>query len=429
MTTRFATQKLFPVLAMLGGLLLTQTLRADEAIETLVTFNGPNGAFPGSVTEGPHGELYGTTYSGGKYDKGTIFIVPLNKPLETLATFDGSNGANPAPTLREGPDHFYYGTTRSGGADGRGTIFKVSRDGKISTLISFHGSNGASPRSGLALGKKEDGNFYGTTFAGGSSGKGTLFSVTPAGKLTTLQSFTGSNGTNPGALFRGQDGCLYGTTYVGGAHQKGEIFKYDPDPQFTVIYSFDGKTGANPQSALAQLSDGDFYGTAYSGGSDNQGTVFKMNSKGEVTLVVSFNGNNGGHPNSGLIQWSDGYFYIERLWDNEQIKASTPQWSGVNFCGTTSTGGESGHGTVFQVTSAGTLNTLVNFTGVNGHRLGTIPNSLIPGDDGNLYGTTYTGGPDDKGTIFRLLLQLWPPPGAGESPTTGSSGIPPVISP
>jgi len=288
----------------------------------------------------------------------------------------------------------------------------------MKTIVSFNGSNGANPKAGLLLGK--DGNFYGTTFTGGSADKGILFSVTPKGKLTPLVTFNGSNGTNPSGLSRGADGSFYGTTDRGGAKDLGTAFKYDPDPQFVTLVSFTGDNGANPQSQLSQLSDGDFYGTTFNGGKYQKGTVFSLTPQGVLTVVHSFDGTDGSNPNSGLVQWSDGYFYIERLWENEWIKASTVQWSGVNFCGTTSTGGEHSNGTVFRITADGSLTTLVSFTGTSGKQLGTIPNSLIPGNDGNLYGTTYYGGKVNKGTVFRLVLQLWPPVDAGENATTFS---------
>src|SRR5258706_12213817 len=88
--------------------------------------------------------------------------------------------------------------------------------GELTKVVSFNGTNGSSPEAGLLEGS--DGNFYGTTSAGGASNKGTVFKVTPAGELTTLVSFNGSNGSNPQAgLVEGSDGNFYGTTKSGGA--------------------------------------------------------------------------------------------------------------------------------------------------------------------------------------------------------------------
>jgi uncharacterized repeat protein (TIGR03803 family) len=133
---------------------------------------------------------------------------------------------------------------------------------------------------------------------------------------------------------------------------------------------------------------------------------------------VAFNGPNGAHPDSPLVPWANGFFYIESLYENTHIKASQVQWSGVNFCGTTSGGGEHNSGTIFQVTDAGEITTLVSFSGTNGQELGTIPDSIIPGNDGNIYGTTYYGGPGNHGTIFRLTLLPFPAPGVPPSTAT-----------
>ena len=139
--------------------------------------------------------------------------------------------------------------------------------------------------------------------------------------------------------------------------------------------------------------------------------------------MLSFNGTNGAHPSSALVPWSNGYFYMERLWDNLYIKAATVQWSGVSLSGTTSGGGSHNNGTAFQITPDGTLTTLLTFDGTQGRVMGTIPNSLTPGDDGDLYGTTYYGGPSNGGTAFRILLQHQVPAagaGLGHTPPTQS---------
>jgi uncharacterized repeat protein (TIGR03803 family) len=355
--------------------------------------------------------------------------LPLNKPLVTLVTFNGANGAKPESGLVEGTDGNFYGTTYAGGLDGKGTIFRVSPEGTFKTLVAFNGANGANPKSALLLGK--DGNFYGTTFNGGAANKGMLFSITPQGKLTPLVTFKGANGTNPGGLARGGDGNFYGTTYAGGANGLGVVFKYDPDPQFVVLVSFNGENGANPQAELSQSSDGNLYGTTFGGGQYKKGTVFSITPEGVFTALVSFDGTNGSNPNSELVEWSNGFFYLERIWENLKIKASTVQWSGVNFCGTTSSGGDHNDGTVFRVSQDGSLIVLVSFTGTGGKQVGAMPNSVIPGNDGNLYGTTYFGGSENKGTVYRIFLQLWeqtPPPGADKNKPPPFNP-PPLISP
>jgi uncharacterized repeat protein (TIGR03803 family) len=105
------------------------------------------------------------------------------------------------------------------------------------------------------------------------------------------------------------------------------------------------------------------------------------------------------------------------------------QWAGDNFCGTTAGGGANGFGTVFRMGDDGTLVTLVAFTGSKGTDLGDSPNSLVPGQDGNLYGTTIAGGYHGEGTVFRFQLQTWLLPVNGISTGAGSGQIDlPIVS-
>jgi uncharacterized repeat protein (TIGR03803 family) len=433
----------FKILMALGAAqLLTAPLWAvesnqmgGESIETLAIFGGSNGANPGNIIQGSHGDFYGTTYTGGTYDKGTIFEIPLNKQVITLVSFNGTDGASPDSHIVQAPDGTFYGSTREGGTYNKGTVFSFTKS-SFHTLVSFNGANGDTPAAGLLRGA--DGRFYGTTTAGGTSGHGTIFALSTNGNLQTLASFGGANGSSPGPLLRGTDGNLYGMTAMGGALNDGTIFRYSPGGAIATIYNFDGAHGANPYARLSQLPDGTFFGTTTNGGDYNLGTVFSFtlnrSSQTSVThtsvfmnaayvpgtplinykLLLSFNGTNGSHPSSTLVPWSNGYFYMERLWDNLWIKSSTVQWSGVNLSGTTSGGGSSGHGTAFQISEDGTLTTLLTFDGTQGRVMGTIPNSLTPGDDGDLYGTTYYGGPSNGGTVFRILLNhIVPAAGAG----------------
>src|SRR5580704_3164655 len=145
----------------------------------------------------------------------------------TLVNFNGTNGFSPYfESLVQGIDGNLYGTTAYGGANGDGTVFKVSETGTLTTLHSFAGypTDGQTPYGGLVL--ATNGNFYGTTTAGGTSGFGTVFEITPAGVVTTLHSFDYSDGEFPiGALIQATNGSLYGTTYGGGSGGNGTVFK------------------------------------------------------------------------------------------------------------------------------------------------------------------------------------------------------------
>jgi uncharacterized repeat protein (TIGR03803 family) len=305
--------------------------------------------------------------------------------------------------------------------------FSARAEQTLETLVSFSGQNGSNPES---IVQGPHGNFYGTTYSGGAGGQGTLFEVPLNAPIKTLISFNGANGAHPESrLVEWTDGNLYGTTYGGGAYNKGTIFQLSPNGAFHTVVSFDGANGANPHSRLGELTEGEFYGTTYNGGANNLGTVFTFSPQTGLHTIVAFNGANGSHPDSALVPWSNGFFYLESLYQNTRdIKASQVQWSGVNFCGTTSTGGAHDNGTIFQVTDAGELTTLVSFSGVNGEELGTIPDSIVPGNDGNLYGTTYYGGPGNHGTIYRLNLKPFPPPGVPPNTAT-AFGLPAGNSP
>jgi uncharacterized repeat protein (TIGR03803 family) len=232
-------------------------------------------------------------------------------------------GANPEYGLVQATDGNFYGTTENGGTDGLGVVFKITPEGKLTVLHSFEGApfDGADVLTGLVLGR--DGNLYGTTVFGGNGnpqqcqyGCGTVFKVTLQGELTILHNFcNGANnctdGSEPwGGLIEATDGNFYGVTAVGGAHGSGTIFKITPRGKLTTLYSFCAQAGcpdgANPSAALMQDTDGKLYGTTSSGGDPicgGCGTVFSLSlglqpfvetlpTSGEVGTRVSIVGTN-----------------------------------------------------------------------------------------------------------------------------------------
>src|ERR1041384_8022304 len=189
--------------------------------------------------------------------------------------------------------------------------------------------------------------------------------------LTTLYQFGGTDGANPlgGALVQGPDGDFYGTTSVGGTNNFGTVFKITAAGTLTTLYQFNSGDGADPEAGLVLAGDGDFYGTTSSGGTVNLGTVFKITSAGTLTTLYSFTGQpDGDSPDGGLVQGTDANFY------------------GTTLFGGTSGACPSGCGTVFQITSIGTVTILHSFNGIDGEapRFG----ALALGSDGNFYGTT-----------------------------------------
>jgi uncharacterized repeat protein (TIGR03803 family) len=341
--------------------------------------------------QGPDGAFYGTTEVGGSNKNGTVFRITPAGTFTSLLSFTGTNGpcpgANPVASLVWGTNGYLYGTTSAGGTNDCGTVFQMTVSGALTSLVSFTGTNGPAPGNypnGLVLGR--DGNFYGTTQMGGTNdistgGDGTIFRVTLAGELTTLFCFNNTNGASPyGGLVQGANGNFYGTTQAGGSNGVGTIFVVTTNGLLTSLVSFNTTDGANPQAGLVQGGDGNFYGTAYFGGGTNAGTVFRLIPAGGFTTLVSFNNANGANPYASLVQGADGNFY-----------------------GTTELGGANNNGTAFEISPAGMLSTLVSFAGTTNNSYPVA--GLVPGADGYLYGTTAFGGTNYQGTIFRF-----PPP-------------------
>ena len=210
--------------------------------------------------------------------------------------------------------------------------------GKVSTLYDFCSLSGCADGAVLfdALVQGTDGNFYGTTWAGGSGNGGTIFKITPTGTLTTLYSFCVpdypfcGDGSNPIKLVLGNDGNFYGTTAYGGGNGEGSVFKITPTGTFTTIYNFCAQIactdGSTPRDGLTLGSDGNFYSTTYYGGANNQGTIFEITSAGLLTTLHSFDGTDGRYPIQHLFQATNGAFY-----------------------GVTDSDGSSGYGTVFSL--------------------------------------------------------------------------------
>jgi uncharacterized repeat protein (TIGR03803 family) len=403
-------------------------ISTNGTLTNLYSFTGgSDGGYPsGAMVQGSDGYFYGTT--GGDntvFGSGTVFKISTNGTLATLYSFTGGypNG------LARGADGNFYGTTSGGGAHGQGSIFKISLDGTFSILYSFTGgSDGSTLQAPLVQGS--DGYFYGTTAFGGQDvlpgtnggGHGTVFQVSTNGMLTTLYSFTGGNdGSFPVALVQGGDGNFYGTTYYGGTSNLGTIFKITSSGVYASLYSFTGgDDGASPWAGLVLASDGDLYGVTQSGGTNGGGTVFTISANGALTSLYAFTGSDGTGPLAPLIQASDGYFYgvtssavfkisasgtFATLYtftadDGSEPEAGLVLGSDGYFYGTTSSGGANGFGTVFKISTNGTLTSLYTFTGGDD---GASPQAaLVEGADGNFYGTTFGVGPNDAGSVFNI---------------------------
>jgi uncharacterized repeat protein (TIGR03803 family) len=316
------------------------------ALTTLHTFAGypAEGGNPEELLLSTDGSFYGTTYAGGTYNNGfcyagcgTVFKMTPGGVLTTLYNFCAQPGCPDGARIggmTQGTDGNFYGSTSVGGANDGGTIFRITRQGQLATLYSFCAQPGCpdgSDPGGLIQGT--DGNFYGATFQGGISNLvcfytcGTVFKITPAGKLTTLHRFCAdrncTDGANPGGLIQAKDGNFYGTALYGGSSPNcgisgcGTLFKITREGKFMTLHNFAGcPTEGSSPTKLLQATDENLYGiTLYDGiGCEGYGlgTVFEMTSAGQLTILYSFCSQNGctdGSVPDGLLQATDGKFY------------------------------------------------------------------------------------------------------------------------
>jgi uncharacterized repeat protein (TIGR03803 family) len=185
------------------------------------------------------------------------------------------DGSTPLAGLVQGIDGDLYGTASSGGTrgcdDGCGTLFRITLEGKLTQIYDFSLSQGGGPVAGVVQGI--DGNFYGTASGGGAGDAGTVYEITPAGELTILHSFDEyTDGTEPyGTLIQAADGNFYGTTWGGGSENGwGTAFSITPTGTLTTLHTFclqqGCPDGTDLASGLLQATNGTFFGTALNGG-------------------------------------------------------------------------------------------------------------------------------------------------------------------
>jgi uncharacterized repeat protein (TIGR03803 family) len=302
-----------------------------------------------------------------------------------------------------------YGTTSQGGAGGGsgfGNVFSITPAGDFAVVYAPRLNIGAvSPQAALIL---RGGVLFGTSASGGAAGYGTVFTVTPAGTERILHSFRGGvRGQNPAGPVIDVEGSLYGT--AAGGLGEGVFYSLSPSGSQKVIYKFgtNGSTsrgsvdGVFPSGSLLSKRP-DIFGTTTQGGTHNFGTVFAITKSGKERVVYDFGAaGDGRSPYAGLIS------------------------VGSVLYGTTKLGGAFGNGTVFGIDPA---------TGkeVMRYSFGRAPDGANPVAQlvalhGRLYGTTYAGGPYGVGTVFeittsgkeRVLHGLTNQPRDGVYPATG----------
>lgn len=384
---------------MLGGVVVPAQA---QTFTSLYSFQSSNGAYPAGLVQGTDGNLYGVTLAGGdQFNAGIFFKFSTSGSEKTLCTFydvGACRGAQAPENLVLGANGSFYGVALDG------ENFKLSARGKLKVLYTNTNNISVAP---MVLASNKD--FYGTTKLGGANGQGTVFKMTPTGKVTTLYSFCSviqsgvcMDGAQPTfALVQGSDGNLYGTTSIGGTDGVnagyGTIFKITQGGTLTTLYSFPGFTP--PSSALVEGAAGNFYGTTATGGSGTYGaggTFFTVTPSGALTTLYNFctlNHCADGSQPANLYLATDGNFY------------GITWFGGVN---------NNSQGTIFQFTPSGTLTTLHSFEGTDGSGPGG-GGTLMQDTNGTLYGTMLQGGPSYPGcspvcdgTIFSLDMGLGP---------------------
>jgi uncharacterized repeat protein (TIGR03803 family) len=375
-------------LAMLG---VWSVERANAQLTILHRFGDgsvPNdGVYPlAALAVGPDNDLYGGTGNKAQYisgDSGTVFRITPSGKLTIIRSF-----AHKQYMSSDQPLLNYKGTlvgvTGTGlGPKGAGTLFELSpafgsQEWNLNIAFKFGRNNVLVPSGSVIVGS--DGDFYGTTEGMSStSGAGTIYKMDPQTfALTVLYNFNNSGAMYPqGALLQGSDGNFYGSTEEFASNFTASIFMMTPEGQVTILSQIPGQFSyvGHP---LIQASDGNYYGSF--GSSADKGFIFKMTPDHVVTTIHTFQGGDGRVPN-GLVQGPNGDLY-----------------------GTTVYGGAAGKGVVFEISTDGSLFTVLhNFgDGTITHDGETPAGSLVVGPDNFLYGTTSEGGIGGFGTVFKI---------------------------
>jgi uncharacterized repeat protein (TIGR03803 family) len=227
-------------------------LSKDGTVETLYSFCAQQGCIDGSnpnvgLILGTGGSLYGTTYSGGTKGNGVIFKIDTRASFgfTTLHSFSGNpDGAHPSAALLRAVDGCFYGTTYSGGIFDYGTVFEMSAAGAVTILHNFDQTDGGLP--GAALIQATSALFYGTCQIGGANGQGVVFAITSRGVLSIVHNFNSFDGAQPVApLLQALDGNFYGTTQEGGQSEEcgmpgcGTVFRLSPKGRLIVLQTFE----------------------------------------------------------------------------------------------------------------------------------------------------------------------------------------------
>jgi uncharacterized repeat protein (TIGR03803 family) len=327
---------------------------------------------------------------------GGLFEITSGGAFSVFSSFANSNYDVAIPgALTPGSNGLLYGVRWTG--EGPSEVYRIGPNGGRAVPV-----NSSLVYAG-PLTEGADGNLWGTQ---GAVGNGySVFKLSPGGTLESV--YEGVAEVTEGPLLQASDGNFYGAT-AGYMTSANVIYRVTPAGVYNVLYTF--PTGEESIGGLIQASNGLLYGTAAyvpAACNPNQvGEVFSISLNGVFRSIWQFRGDcyGGGllGPGAALIEASDGKLY-----------------------GSTSGQGIPGFGTVFSLSPEGTdFKDLVEFNDDEGSTPFTEGPALAQGSDGNLYGTTETGGTGGGGIIYKLDLGLAPPPPSVKliQPSSGSPG-------
>jgi uncharacterized repeat protein (TIGR03803 family) len=357
----------------------------SDVFTSFINFNGSNGQYPvGSLIKASNGLLYGMTRSGGIYNKGTIFSFDyINNILVTLHSFDSNNGSTPQGSLMQHSNGKLYATTYEGGLTNCGVIFSFETNSNTFTkLYDYNYTDGGFPVSAMI--ENANGKLYGTTSDGGTNSAGVLYSFEPSSNnFTVLQDLSSIGFISIQTLFEASDGNIYGSVLQGSTHGAGGLFSYNvPTNSISLVYAFDFFSGGGYSSTgdMIEVDSALVMMLAEGGGGSSGGVLFKLKLTTYIESYLHFFGtpHDGGTPRGGLIKGLNGKIY-----------------------GLTTSGSFEGlDGTIFSYDPDNFAYNLLKY--FNFQINGSTPFSeLINASNGLVYGIAEKGGFDNQGCFFK----------------------------
>jgi uncharacterized repeat protein (TIGR03803 family) len=373
------------------------------------TVRDHGGANPDTGLLDVNGTFYGSTPNGGSNNNGTVYSITatgVKKLLyRFLGTYGGDDGSSPSGDLTD-VNGTLYGTTYSGGTCNSGTVFSITTTGTERVLHSFCGNPyEINPTGGVI---DVNGLLYGSTTA--TAEGGVVYSISTAGKYKVVYAFPPHKvhgGGGPIGRLANVNGTLYGTTLYGGSKCPnnfgcGTVYSVTTAAKGKILYSFggpnDGGDGWLPEGGLIAVN-GVLYGTTFTGGKgtcflgSGCGIVYSVTTSGVETVLYRFDSvADGQNPRAGLLE-VNGTLY------------GTTEWGGGGTCEFGTSKRFYGCGTVFSLSASGVLQVLHSFAGGTD---GANPEADLTDVNGTLYGTTRAGGTTSGcadagcGTIFSL---------------------------